>query len=410
MKTTGIVLIIALIMILSACAPTQPEATATPDPTPVVTEAPPADYIVDGDDVHIVASGAHLADMDIQGDLYIDETVGDGEYTLENIVIHGDLIVQGSGPNSGHMINVQGTRIIIQSTTNPRVVLDMETSFDGVQIASDCIVDSQGGQINNVTIHNEKTAEAVNVLMRGEYPDVSIESTANVTLDGEINMMRVLEKAGLTDIHMIDASKMYFFSTYGQSVTVRGGTLIEAWINAEYCSLPDNVEKLGSETGVAEVKLGDVTYQLPMSPPDEEAPAEDAQPTSSMLLSGYPQATVNGMSINIDVAAYTQGRMYVLVESPKVAAQGTTPTAVRDGNSAGAGTTMPDGQPYIVIYETFAISQILTPQTYTIDLTQYLGNNTGGGDGPPPDAENSQVIFVVVEDTQGNLSPVFTLG
>lgn len=376
-----------------------------------------ASYVKDGDDIHIVKDGAELKDMTIEGDLYIDESVGEGEYTLENIVIKGTLYVNGSGQNSGHLISVQGTRLIVSSKTNPRIVCDMDTSFEGVQIASDCIIETESENINNVTVNNSETQEAINVTMKGTFPKVTLESTANVTLEGNISLMSVLKNAGLTDINMVDDSKMYFFSTYGKSVTIHGGTIIEAWINAEDCSLPENVDKIGSEVGVANVNIGDVTYTIPKSAPengsDDTTSGEDSDDsTNSILLDGYPKVSSNGVNITISVAGYEKCKVYALVETEQIGKKGTTPQKVKDGISAGSGMKMPDGGKYIVIHKSFSVNAILNECSGTINMNYYMDTQSGGDNednpGPPDDASGGgNYIFVVVEDSKGNLSKVY---
>ncbi len=399
-----------MMFIVLAMAATLFACTSSP---PVVESSESEDigYFKDGQDIHLYKSGTVLANMTIAGNLYIDEAVGDGEYTLEHLVVAGDLIINGSGSKSGHLIDVQGSRLIISSQTNPRVVLDMETSFEGVQIASDCIIESEGEISGQVTVNNDKTEEAIKIMLTGSYPEVTLESTAHVTLNGEISLMRVLQSAGMTDIKMVDASRMYFFSNYGQSVSISGGTIIEAWINAEYCSLPEDVSKIASEVGVADVRINDISYVIPKSASEQAGNTEDAPtPACEILLDGYPLVESNNMIISITSAAYEKSGLYVLVESQEVGAMGTTPENVRDGISAGAGMTMQDGNPYIVIHQSFSIDNILTEQTHKIDMDAFLQED-GVGDNPKTATDmpndSTTYVFIVAEDLDGNLSRVY---
>ena len=200
------------------------------------------EYVIEGDDVHIQDDKVTLKDMVIEGDLYIDESVGDGEFRLENVEVTGTIYVNGGGENSGYFINARGKDLIISSETNPYLVLSMNSSLEGISVATDCGITTDSEGIEHVKINNSKTQEAVNVLLTGNYPDVSIESTANVMIDGTVSLMTVLKEAEMTSIDMVDTSKVYFYSCNGQSVTVLGGIIVEAWINAECCSLPENVE------------------------------------------------------------------------------------------------------------------------------------------------------------------------
>jgi len=220
-------------------------------------------YRVSGDDLHIFAADTTISNMTIEGDLYVDLTVSSGEFHINDTTVKGDIIINGGGPNSGYLVNVYGQNLIIESTTNPNIVLDMNTQFEGVQLACDCRLESNGSDIKTVAINNQRTSDAVNIILKGDYPEVTLESTANVKIDGVVSLMSVLKGAGLTSIDMVDTSTVYFYSCYGQSVTISGGTIIEAWINAEYCSLPESTEQINSEVGVAEVTVGNVSYNIP---------------------------------------------------------------------------------------------------------------------------------------------------
>ncbi len=424
-KTLIIVTVLVFILSFASCSNTQNstealELTATQTPIPTATAEP--EYLTDGGDIHIIKDGFRLKDFHVEGDLYIDDSVGDGEFYLENVTVDGTVYVNGGGENSGYFINVSGKDLIIQSKTNPKVVLDMNTSIEGIQIASDCKVHSEGDKIKSVTINSSDTENAVSALLKGEFPEVSIESTADVTIDGNVSLMTVLKKARLTNINMIESSKMYFYSCNGESVSVHGGTIIEAWINAEYCSLPDDVDKIGSETGVADVKIGDVQYTLPKrAAADENADnsgqdnnnseksdakednATDENP-EGFALSGYPTAFASGMNVTVTISSYTSGTAYILVESDDVGGRDTTSENVKNGISAGSGSS-----DYTVIFESFKIASPLAEYSHTINLESYLDMG-GNGDGPPGGKMSfSGYVIVVIEDSQGNLSGVYKI-
>ncbi|MDM8534284.1 hypothetical protein QUF55_06215 [Clostridiaceae bacterium HSG29] len=287
-KNLLIITLLIFILILSGCSSqiteTEPieKTTETTEKTEVVkeenveidpTEKITSGYIENGDDLHITDSGTTIKEMTIKGDLYIDESVGDGEFYIEDVIVNGTIFINGGGPNSGYFINVIGKRLMVESKTNPNLVLDLNTSFEGIQIASDCRLESQGDNTKSIIINNKKTSDAVNVLLKGNYPEVSLESTANVKIDGSVSLMSVLKSAKLSNINMVDTSTMYFYSAYGKSVTIHGGTIVEAWINAEYCSLPSNTETIKSEVGITNVKVGSKNIDIiPNYNEDEPVP------------------------------------------------------------------------------------------------------------------------------------------
>lgn len=405
-----LLLLITVTLLLAAC--TQ-ETAETQDTATVPVKEINLGYVEDNNDIHITDAGTTLKNMVIEGDLYIDETVGEGEFYLENVEVKGTIYVNGAGPNSGYLINVTGNQMHIESKTNPNIKLSMGSSLQSINIANDCSVYTDGEGIEHVKINNAKSQEAVNVLLQGSYPDVSIESTANVTIDGKVSLMAVLEKAGMTSIDMVDTSKMYFYSCYGQSVTVHGGAIVEAWINAEYCSLPENVEKLRSEAGVAEVTLGDVTYYHippyePNDQPTDESEDEQTEDTG-ILLAGYPTSVQNAGIITITVSASEKCTAYFLVEDEYYGSLGSIPEDVRNGISKGAGAVMPDGSGYIVIADSFNVATAMKEYSTNVNLSDYIPEFEADPAGAPDGDMGGTTIFLVIEDSEGNLSQVFTL-
>lgn len=137
--------------------------------------------------------------------------------------------------------------------------------------------------------------------MKGEYPEVSIESTAKVKIDGIVSLLTVLKRAGMTSIDMVDTSKVYYYSCYGQSVSIHGGSIVEAWINAEYCSLPANVESINSEVGVTTVRVGEAdTSIIPTSKPasQEEKAYQDKDFQSEVDDEESMETTVEKTDLN----------------------------------------------------------------------------------------------------------------
>ena len=220
----------------------------------------------------------------------------------------------------------------IASNDGTRVVCT-DTSMEGIQLFADCIVENSGSEIKNVTVGSSETEEAINAIIKGDYPEVTFESTANVTIDGKVSLMTVLEKAGMTSIEMVDESKCYFYSCYGQSVTITGGAIIEAWINAENCSLPEDTGLVGSNIGIANVMLGGVAYDIPVwEQPGQGEPAEGGEDSSSdgFFNNGYPKVSQNGSVVTILSSCATPCKIYACVEGNDVSLGEMSPAEVID--------------------------------------------------------------------------------
>ncbi|MBN1776331.1 MAG: hypothetical protein JW817_07695 [Clostridiales bacterium] len=364
----------------------------------ILTACDDKGYVVkENGDIHITESGVTLSDMDVDGDLFIDETVGDGDFTLKNIAINGTLYVRGGGENSGYLVNVFGTDMIVESKDGTRVVCT-NSGMDGVQLLTSCNVDNVGSDIKKVTVGSSETERAINVLMTGDYPEVTFESTANVKIDGKVSLMTVLENAGMTSIEMVDESTCYFYSCYGQSVTITGGTIIEAWINAEYCSLPENTDFIGSNTGVANVTLGDVLYDIPGSEGEEQGEEDEGpeEPTTDSFFSeGYPIVSKNGSVITILSACETQCTIYASVEGDEVGLEGISSDNILHPEKFN------DDPNYIPITGSVVASSTNEIYTITIDMEKIFPDDMNMGA-----PEGGFAVFVIAEDADGEYSPI----
>ena len=391
-KLIGISVLVILLVFAAGCSGT-PETPAAPTDNSIQpTETAEAEIeetgIVysDNGDIHITESGVILSDIIVEKDLYIDETVGAGDFTLKDVEIKGTLYINGGGENSGYLINVDGNEIVVSSKDGTRVVCT-NTSMDGIRLLTSCTVEKDGGEIANVTVSGE-TQNAINVMMKGEYPEVTIEAAANVTISGTVSLLSVLEGAGMTSINMVDDSKVYFYACNGQSVTVTGGAIIQAWINAEYCSLPEDTDVVGSEVGIANVKVGEVDYFIPEWTVPEEDNTSDDTDTGRIFAEGYPKTSSSGPTVTVVVILEKEGDVYGIIEGAEI--------PIGDISSSdiiypGSNSDNPD---YIPIFG--SVSADTAGEVYTFTITN-PGVSPAGG----------TAVFIIAVDADGNESPIF---
>jgi len=401
LKLTGIFVLIILMVFAAGCD-SKPETVDEGDIQPTESDIQPTESDISDDidtqpvesgivfsdngDIHITESGVILSDIGVEGDLYIDETVGEGDFTLQDVEIIGTLFINGGGENSGYLINVTGNEMAVSSEYGTRVVC-ANTSMGGVHLLTDCSIETDGDGLENVTVGSE-AQDPIKVLLKGDYPEVTIESAAQVTVSGSVSLLAVLEGAELTSIDMVDDSKVYFYSCYGQSATVTGGAIIEAWINAEYCSLPENTDVVSTEVGIATVKLGDEDYDIPnWATPDVGEPAEGSD-ASSIFAVGYPKISRSGSVVTIVVVLEKEANVYALVEGPNVSL----------GDMDAIEITNPgiyaDNPNYTPIHGNVSVS--IVGEVYTFTINNQDINPSGG-----------VAIFVVAVDVDGNESPIY---
>ena len=343
----------------------------------------------DNGDIHITESGVTLIGVTAEKDLYIDETVGDGDFTLQDVEIKGTLYVNGGGANSGYLINVEGSEMTIGSKDGTRVVCT-NTIMEGITLLTSCTVETDNDGLKNVTVGSEAQG-AIDVLMKGEYPEVTIESAANVTISGSVNLLSVLEGAGMTSINMVDDSKVYFYACNGQSVTVTGGAIIEAWINAEYCSLPENTDVISSETGIATVKLGEVDYEIIEWATPESGNTEEGTEVTGIFAEGYPKISGSGATVTVVVILETPGHVYGIIEGSEISLE---EISASDLIYPGSNSDNPD---YIPIYNSISVDE--AGQVYTFTITN-PGVSPAGG----------TAVFIIAVDADGNESPIYRFG
>jgi len=85
-----------------------------------------------------------------------------------------------------------------------------------------------------------------------------------------------------------------------------------------------------------------------------------------------------------------------------VASEGSTSENVRNGISNGAGMVMDSGL-YNIVFNNFTVDTALKEYSLTINLADYIP------DFEPIDGRGSETIFLVIEDSQGNLSQLYTI-
>lgn len=125
-------------------------------------------YVIRSEDVELV-------DAKIGGDLIIGQGVGDGEVTLDNVSVEGNLIVLGGGSNS---VVVRGT-----SAVGKIIVSKTEGDPVRVKVEGEAVVGTVAVDDNSKVIVNG----AITTLVAGEEVSVELQSAriVNVEINGE---------------------------------------------------------------------------------------------------------------------------------------------------------------------------------------------------------------------------------
>ncbi|MBI4855175.1 MAG: hypothetical protein HY818_00295 [Acetobacterium woodii] len=121
-------------------------------------------------DVIITSTGVTLQNLTIDGNLIIDEAVGDGEVTLNNVNVTGELRVRGGGKNSIHINGGAYSKIMVEQTPDGGVRI-VASGLDGVPVV---LSENAAGE----TLILEGSFESVTV----NAPDVVIKTQGQTSI------------------------------------------------------------------------------------------------------------------------------------------------------------------------------------------------------------------------------------
>ena len=158
---------------------------------------------VETDKSYVIRSkDVELADAKIGGDLIIGQGVGDGEVTLDNVSVEGNLVVLGGGSNS---VVVRGS-----STVGKVIVSKTEGEPVRVKVEGEAVVETVSVAKNsNVIVNGDITN-----LVAGEAASVELQSArvAKVEIDGEGATLNV-DSGSIAVSVKIDASGVQLTGT-----------------------------------------------------------------------------------------------------------------------------------------------------------------------------------------------------
>jgi uncharacterized protein YjdB len=129
--------------------------------------------------VTIAKAGVTLSNATINGDLYIAEGVGEGDVTLEDVNVAGDIIVKGGGENSLHFNNVIGEKefIIEKMSSTVHIVVTGDTNLPKTILKSSAILDESGltgDGFGDVSVLDSDNGPRFAISLNGGFNAVSI--------------------------------------------------------------------------------------------------------------------------------------------------------------------------------------------------------------------------------------------
>ena len=178
-----------------------------------------------------------LRNIEIAGDLYLAQGIGEGDVTLDGVKVDGRIVVLG-GENSIKLNNttVGGSLLVLKEGGKVRIVASGSTEIAKVQVASGAILKEDeltGKGFGAVEVIEFKAGESL--VLDGDFDEVSIEVsdvTVEVT-DGKVGKMTVGSKASYSFVKVAAGASIDMLTINARTQVSGEGTVKEAVINAD---------------------------------------------------------------------------------------------------------------------------------------------------------------------------------
>ena len=267
MKKLLLLLLLALLVLVSCDKNSAMDSNETAVENSNVQTENKSGYIVDGDDIHITKDGAVLSDKTIEGDLYIDASVEDGEVTVKSTTVNGTIYILGGGENTVYFISMYGYSTIIRNDDNTRLLVEGNSSLGELLFQSSGTVEhnnSYDSPFDAVTIANHDSTAKINANLKGDYNNVNVGSNADVNVDGNVNDMYVAPNIDDVNVSIENGGYIDSIDSYSKvSVEGASNSLGTAIADVSGSSFPDGISKIASREADVDVIVGDETYTLP---------------------------------------------------------------------------------------------------------------------------------------------------
>lgn len=182
-----------------------------------------------------------LKDITIDGNLYIGDGVGDGNITLDNVVINGTIVLRGGGPNSLDLLgNTNAIGLYIARMANTIRVFSQTT----------------------IPMPYVNVIGLSNVILEGKFSNVNINSQVPSLTFPNTTISQLTLNSPIQKFNFSPSSTINSLIVNAQNTTISGqGIIKNAQINANNVSI--NV--LGTVVKVAQNITGTMAGGLPIS-------------------------------------------------------------------------------------------------------------------------------------------------
>ena len=220
----------------------------------------PKDVTFETSNLKIMHAGTIIENKEYDN-IIIAPEVGNGEVTLESVIINGDLIILGGGSNSIHLDDcvIKGKVVLDKATgEEPRLTLNNNTVLDLVEVKRPAILDREdnesyvkkvvttanltsNGQVSPLIEVDEATNSGIVINIQDVYGvDVIVNSNCNIIINSGNTYSNVVyvtteleeEPSNVT----VNNSPLSHFCQWGEPETVTEPSCYEYGRKKVYCS------------------------------------------------------------------------------------------------------------------------------------------------------------------------------
>lgn len=202
-----------------------------------------------------------LKDTIIEGNLYITEGVGNGNVSLENVVVMGKTLIKGGGENSIRIVNsTLGETIINKSSGQVRLVALGDSKIGLVIVNSGAKLEEEGltgegfGEVTIIELPAHSLIE-----FDGDFELVSLAVPgANVkVVGGSVGKLEVAKSAVNARVDLAEDAKVNKLIANGPLNVTGKGAIAEANINSDGVTTEQTPGKINLASGVREGSYGE---------------------------------------------------------------------------------------------------------------------------------------------------------
>lgn len=229
-----------------------------------------------------------MQNVRIAGDLWIAESVSDGDVTLKGVTVEGKTFIRGGGASSIRLIDTGlGTVIVNKKTGEVRIVAAGSTSVRQVLVESGAILAEEevtGEGFGDVTVTADPETGTPVVSLNGDFTSVVIEAP-DVTVQiqgGTVAELTVAANAAGATLDVADDAKVEHLVLESEASVTGGGQVVNAIVHSPGAAFerePDNLEVSEDVTVVVGCKERGPGGQT-VEQPEQPAPAAPGTPSA----------------------------------------------------------------------------------------------------------------------------------